>query len=166
MKLLDLKDGPRASTYVSESRARHLVIPFMGPTKSTNFLAELDRIHREFRVPFLDEYDTAELRSPRPFPRVHSHSALTLCTLLRGSWSVGQDSGRCVLQVLPSISSLVSESLSVRTPSRPNQRGCLLGVGGGAHDCVCVFVGLAFRGVRLIRHSTHPFCVLGEAVGR
>jgi hypothetical protein len=50
VKLLDLKDGPKASAYVSEVRARQLVIPFMGPTKSTNFLAELDRIHREFKV--------------------------------------------------------------------------------------------------------------------
>ncbi len=33
MKLLDLKDGPKASTYVSESRARRLVIPFMVPAE-------------------------------------------------------------------------------------------------------------------------------------
>lgn len=59
VKLLDLKDGPKASAYVSEFRARQLVIPFMGPTKSTNFLAELDRIHREFQVPALDAYDDA-----------------------------------------------------------------------------------------------------------
>merc|ERR1719199_555449 len=62
--MLDLKDGPKASAYVSEARARQLVIPFMGPTKSTNFLAELDRIHREFKVPALEAYDTAEPSPP------------------------------------------------------------------------------------------------------
>ena len=29
VKMLDLKDGPKASAYVSELRARQLVIPFM-----------------------------------------------------------------------------------------------------------------------------------------
>lgn len=68
VKLLDLKDGPKSSAYVSELRARQLVIPFMGPTKSTNFLAELDRIHREFRVPTLEDYDTAEACQPEGGP--------------------------------------------------------------------------------------------------